>query len=136
MVMYQQPDTQLADQCIYGLVFCEMVRFSKRCSREEDFVAATTRMTGEMIAMGYNARKIKSKVYKFAAEIPHLFYRNGAKAWSRNIIGLIDDQRPRTPAREAMIEGVGLSEEQWGAARRLLQDITEEDKRRATVQGL
>ena len=134
MVMYQQPDTQLADQCIYGVVFCEMVRFSKRCSREEDFVAATTRMTGEMIAMGYNARKIKSKVYKFAAEIPHLFYRNGAKAWSRNIIGLIDDQRPRTPTREAMMEGVGLSEEQWGAALRLLQDITEEDKRRATVQ--
>ena len=61
-------------------------------------------------------------------------YRNGAKAWSRNIIGLIDDQRPRTPTREAMMEGVGLSEEQWGAALRLLQDITEEDKRRATVQ--
>jgi hypothetical protein len=40
MVMYQQPDTQLADQCIYGVVFCEMVRFSQRCSREEDFVAA------------------------------------------------------------------------------------------------
>jgi len=40
----------------------------------------TTRMTGEMIAMGYNARKIKSKVYKFDAEIPHLFYRNGGKA--------------------------------------------------------
>ena len=95
-------------------------------------MAATTRMTGEMIAMGYNARKIKSKVYKFAAEIPHLFYRNGAKAWSRNIIGLIDDQGPR----EAMIEGVGLSEEQWGAALRLVQDITEEDERRATVQGL
>ena len=36
--------------------------------------------------------------------------------------------------REAMMEGVGLSEEQWGAALRLLQDITEEDKRRATVQ--
>jgi hypothetical protein len=50
-------------------------------------------MTGEMIAMGYNARKIKSKVhvykFEFAAEIPHLFYRNGAKAWSRNIIDLI-----------------------------------------------
>ena len=73
-------------------------------------------------------------MYKFAAEIPHLFYRNGAKAWSRNIIGMIDDQRPRTPTREAMMEGVGLSEEQWGAALRLLQDITEEDKRRATVQ--
>jgi len=32
------------------------------------------------------------------------------------------------------MEGVGLSEEQWGAVLRLLQDITEEDKRRATVQ--
>ena len=31
------------------------------------------------------------------------------------------------------MEGVGLSEEQWGAALRLLQDITEEDKRRATL---
>jgi len=48
---------------------------------------------------------------------------------------LIDDQRPRTPTREAMMEGVGLSEKQWRAALRLLQDITEEDKRRAaTVQ--
>jgi len=47
---------------------------------------------------------------------------------------LIDDQRPRTPPREAMMEGVGLSEEQWRAALRLMQDITEEGKRFATVQ--
>jgi len=91
-----------------------MVRFSKRCSREEDFVAATTRMTSEMIAKGYDARKIKSKMYKFAAEIPHLFYRNGAKAWSRNIIGLIDDQRPRTSTREAMMEGWGFRRSSGG----------------------
>jgi len=48
---------------------------------------------------------------------------------------LIDEQRPRTPRREAMMEGVGLSEEQWVAALRLLQNITDEDKRRATVQS-
>ena len=64
-------------------MFCEMVRFSKRCSREEDFVAATTSMTGEMIAIGYDARQIKSKVYKFAAEIPP-YLQKWAKAWSRN----------------------------------------------------
>jgi len=33
-----------------------------------------------------------------------------------------------------LMEGGGILEARWGAARRLRQDITDEDKRRATVQ--
>ena len=100
MVLYQQPNTQLADACVYGVVYSEMNRFSKRCSEEEDFVKAVTRMTTTMIRMGYNKGKIKSKVQRFAKEVPQLFFRNGAREWSRRICKATDEAAKVARERE------------------------------------
>ena len=100
MVLYQQPNTQLADACVYGVVYSEMNRFSKRCSEEEDFVKAVTRMTTTMVRMGYNKGKIKSKVQRFAKEVPQLFFRNGAREWARRICKATDDEAKVARERE------------------------------------
>ena len=34
---YQNPETMLTDASLYGVVFSEMGKFSRRCSRKEDF---------------------------------------------------------------------------------------------------
>ena len=53
MVLYQRPTTMLTDQCIYGVVYSEMCRFSRRCSRLGDFMAASRRMVGTACGMAH-----------------------------------------------------------------------------------
>ena len=73
MVLYQRPTTMLTDQCIYGVVYSEMCRFSRRCSRLGDFMAASRRMVEKMIDMGYEADKINAKIKKVVTRVPRLY---------------------------------------------------------------
>ena len=93
IVWYQQPDTALADSCVYGVVLSSMYRFSKRNSRETDFVAAVSRMVRKMVEMGYDVGKVKAKVRRFVREVPHLFYSNRGRVWTKEIMDVINDAR-------------------------------------------
>ena len=73
MIFYQRPSTMLSDQCIYGVVYSEMARFSRRCSRKQEFMMATKRMVNKMVDMEYEASKIEAKIKKFVRKVPHLF---------------------------------------------------------------
>ena len=53
-----------------------------------------------MIRMGYNKGKIKSKVQRFAKEVPQLFFRNGAREWRRRICKATDEAAKVARERE------------------------------------
>ena len=63
----------LTDASLYGVVFSEMGRFSRRCSRKEEFMQASVRMMDKMVEVGYNVRKVEAKVKKFVRRVPHLY---------------------------------------------------------------
>ena len=73
IVFYNQPDTFLADSCIYGVVYSQMRRMAKRCSVQVDFEDGVALMIRRMRKLNYNEKKIKAQVKKFFRQFPSLF---------------------------------------------------------------
>ena len=73
IIKYCHPDTMLADSAIYGVVYSQTQRFSKRCSWQSEFILAIEDMVGSMIQLGYNSHKVWAQFDKFARKNRDLY---------------------------------------------------------------
>ena len=105
------------------LVSRELCRFSRRCSRLSDFLAASTRMIEKMVEMDYVPDKISAKVRKVVARAPRLYNCNAKARIQRNLTNVARRAAARKAHQERGREG-------RKATLQFMRSIEEMDKER------
>jgi len=90
IVYFNQPDTFLADSCIYGVVYSQMRRIAKRCTIQVDFEDGVTLMIRRMRDLGYNQKKLKTQIKKFFRQFPALFGQRSGLHMELRICRVVD----------------------------------------------